>query len=365
MNPRSYRAPGPRRLPLGLFGMSILVFVIEGRVDSHGLDLSTVPLLNARYAAARASRIELNGKVVFLGDSQVKFGVDPREFESHSGRAAVNLAIAGSPPPASYFLLRRILDRGARPSAILLGHMTFAGDLEIQSPLFHEFVRFSEALDLSTSTRDPQLLARLMLPRYLPSIKDRHAIRTATLNALLLRPQTTRLRPARHVALWDSASGAELMEPNPAYNGGMEPDKKDTLYGQPWKVSGLYAHDFHRLVDLAEKHGIPVYWVVFPIVPEAQSLRDQLGHDLAHTQNLRALQKRHRTLVILDARHAHFTSDEFYDSCHLNRRGAAHISAALGDLIARESVDLAGRIVDVGREERGQQAARRQEGAKR
>lgn len=232
--------------------------------------------------------------------------------------------------------------------------MTFAGDLEIQSPLFHEFILLSEAFDLSTSTRDPQLLARLLLPRYLSSIKDRHAIRTATLDRLLLRPQTTNLSPARHVALWDNASGAELMDPNRAYNGRMESDKKGTLYGQPWRVSGLYAHYFHRLVDLAEKNGIPVYLVVFPIIPEAQALRDELGHDLAHTRNLQALQKRHRNLTIFDARHAHFNSDEFYDSCHLNRLGATRISAALGDLITRGSDDLAGRIVDIVRDDRAQ-----------
>ena len=359
------RANGPRRLPFGLLGMLPLLFAIERQVDRCGPDLSTVPLLNARYAAARASQIELNGKVVFLGDSQVKFGVDPREFESRSGRAAVNLAIAGSPPPASYFLLRRILDRGARPSAIVVGHMTFAGDLEIQSPLFHEFVQLSEAVDLSTSTRDPQFLVRLLLPRYLPSIKDRHAIRNATLDTLLSRPQTTGLRPFEHVALWDSARGAELMDPNPLYGGGMEPDKKDTLYGQPWRVSGLYAHYFHRLVDLAEKNEIPVYWVVFPIVGDAQFMREQLGHDSAHTQNLRALQKRHPRLTIFDARHSHFDTNEFYDSCHLNRLGATRISAALGDLLARESGDLAGRIVEIDIMERGQQSALRQERAKR
>lgn len=69
------RATGSRRLSLGLLGMCVFAFLIERRVDNHGLDLSTVPLLNARYAAARASRIELNGKVVFLGDSQVKSGM--------------------------------------------------------------------------------------------------------------------------------------------------------------------------------------------------------------------------------------------------------------------------------------------------
>jgi len=57
--------------------------------------------------------------VLCFGDSQMKFGIAPHVVAARTGRPAYNLAIVGGQPPASYFLLRRALEAGARPSAVL------------------------------------------------------------------------------------------------------------------------------------------------------------------------------------------------------------------------------------------------------
>ena len=54
------------------------------------------------------------------GDSLAKLGVAPSLVEARSGRSVYNLAVCAGQAPSSYFLLRRVLDSGARPTAILV-----------------------------------------------------------------------------------------------------------------------------------------------------------------------------------------------------------------------------------------------------
>src|SRR5262249_14227393 len=115
-------------IPWGLVGLIGLVLALETFVARHEVGLMTYVALNARYAVDQTRTLD-DCQVLCLGDSQVKFGIDPWTIEGGSGFRARNLAIASSPTPTSYLLLRRALDAGARPSAILVGHMTLSSNL--------------------------------------------------------------------------------------------------------------------------------------------------------------------------------------------------------------------------------------------
>src|SRR5262249_35519035 len=115
------RAPrGP--IPWGLLGMVGLIIAVESFVARHDLDFT--PWGSAAWSASpEAARREAPScEVLCFGDSLVKLGVLPRVIEGVTGKRAYNLSICAAQAPASYFLLRRGLEAGAKPSAILVDY---------------------------------------------------------------------------------------------------------------------------------------------------------------------------------------------------------------------------------------------------
>src|SRR5262249_33353899 len=118
----------PRRsvLPSGLAGMLALIVGVEFWLQVHP-NLSTPAELWDCRTSVQAARTAAPGcEALGRGDTLFKLSVLPNVLSSRSGRPAYNLGISGSQPPTDYFLLRRALESGARPSAILVGHSTRA-----------------------------------------------------------------------------------------------------------------------------------------------------------------------------------------------------------------------------------------------
>ena len=109
-----------RRAPLGLLGMLGLVFAVEVCVGSHDLDLMTPQEWCWRLSGMDATRRSPGCEVLCFGDSLVQGGIAPQLIEGRTGRRAFNFAVGGGQAPSSYFLLRRALESGARPAAVLV-----------------------------------------------------------------------------------------------------------------------------------------------------------------------------------------------------------------------------------------------------
>src|SRR5262249_26092810 len=116
------------RIPFGLLGALPLVLATEATVASRAESLASYQALGVRFASRRAETCAPDCAVLGLGDSQMKFGFDPAEIERRLGLRAYNLAVPGTPPPLALGLLRRALWAGAKPRAIVLGHMTLSGE---------------------------------------------------------------------------------------------------------------------------------------------------------------------------------------------------------------------------------------------
>src|SRR5947209_2918687 len=118
--PRSRVARGP--IPCGLLGMVALVVAVESFVVRHELDF--MPWGTSAWVVAdRASRREAPGsEFLFLGDSLVKMGLLPLVVEAETGRRAYNLGICAAQAPVPYFMLRRVLEAGARPAAVVVDY---------------------------------------------------------------------------------------------------------------------------------------------------------------------------------------------------------------------------------------------------
>src|SRR4051794_27297229 len=109
-----------RRVPRGLAGMVVILGAVEAILGS--IDVSGTTHLVDSWTDARAmvgSDEVRQSAILCLGDSQIKQGLLPEVLGDRLGLPAYNLAVHGGQPAAATMLLRRALDAGARPRAVV------------------------------------------------------------------------------------------------------------------------------------------------------------------------------------------------------------------------------------------------------
>jgi hypothetical protein len=80
---------------------------------------------------------------------------------------------------------------------------------------------------------------------------------------------------------------------------------------------------------------MPVYWLLTPLSPDLQALRDQSGAERRYEGFVKSIVSRFpRILTVLDGRRADYPSSLFADATHLNGDGAIaltrSVAAAIG-----------------------------------
>ncbi len=159
------------RIPFGVVGMLVLVVVIECFVGRNWLGFSDPVSLSWRFSAEAARTEAADSQVLCLGDSLVKHGLVPSVIEQQSGYRARNLSAARAPTLMTYFLLRRALDAGSRPDAIIINAKpaVLIGGPEFNARYFEEILTFREWIELCQITRKSSLMVSMLVGRLLPS----------------------------------------------------------------------------------------------------------------------------------------------------------------------------------------------------
>jgi hypothetical protein len=334
----SPRKSRPSRAPWGLVGMLGLVVAIEAGLERHHLDFTRFSIHDWRVSGREARAVAPGCDVLCFGDSLVKFGVAPRVIEPRLGRRVYNLAVCDGQAPSSYFLFHRALEAGARPSAVVVDfvpHLLAAGPRH-NLRQWPELVTPREGLDLSLTARHAAMAAELALGSLFPSVKDRYEIRVAVRAAL--RGESSASRRGEipdYVRQWHENQGAQLCAPRPAFRGEIDP-ANPAYFPHAWKCHPTNETYLRRFLALAAAHRVRVFWLLPPVTPRFQARRDALGIEASHTQFVRRLQAEFANLTVIDARHAGYDHSRFIDPLHLDRRGAAALSAELAGILVRE-----------------------------
>lgn len=339
---RDGTGPGSRRRPpWGLLGMIGLVAAIEWSVAAHDIDFTTPMHWDWRQIGRAATRPDrVAGKdVLFFGDSLVKFSLMPKLIKQRSGKVAYNFALHTGQTSTSYFMLRRALRAGARPSSIVLDltpHMLAHAPV-VNQGLWPELLSPAECLDLAWSMRDPEFLASILAAEVLPSFKERHEIRAEV--KAWVRGQTASRRDQIPVFRrnWKVNDGAVLFGECPPPSINIE-EWNRSLYPIWWPNPVNLAY-LDRFLGLARSSRIPVYWLLPPILPELQAKTEATGYDLDYTNFVRRIHARFPEVRVVDARHSGFTPEDFMDGAHVNRRGAFKLSAGIADLLRGPAPD--------------------------
>ncbi len=323
------------RLPLGLVGMLGLLALIELTLANRSLDFSGDAAFGWRWGAKAASREAPGSEILCFGDSLVKFGVAPRVVETRSGRTMWNLAVSGGCPANSYFLFRRALNAGARPSAVVLD-----ADLLYQNPLgipdlWPELATPAEAVEMAWLGRNPKFLAHYALAWTLPSVRGRFEIRQNIQAALL--GQATNLRSTSNSTdrNWKVNRGASILPSDRQ----LVPESVIGLESPPaevpgrWKCHPVNAAYLDKFLDLADERHIPVFWLFPPHYRMLERYFDRPNWSGSQREFARQRLDRYPNLVIIDGLHANYDHTVVMDVSHLNLRGAVAYSIALGDIL--------------------------------
>jgi len=334
-----------QRLPRGLLGALAAAAACESYIAANDLKFSRQVPDDWRQAGRAASVDRPAGGVLFFGDSQVKFGFSPLTIEARLGQPAQSMAIMGGQAPTSFLLLRRALESGAMPSAVVVDfepHL-LRDKLPDVARMSAELADLRDIAELAWDAGDSDAFAAMTLGRALPSYRQRLEIRDNLMAAL--RGETPMVGEAMEYCRRNRAMnrGGAVLSRNPA------PKVHDvTPWGNPapapWAPSRINELYTKKFLGLAREHNIPVYCALMPTDPTLLIKRVACGMEGRYIGWLHWLQGQYPNLYVLDWRHAKYQPTVFMDALHLNVDGVTSISVALGDYLRRsargEGVDV-------------------------
>ena len=291
IEPGGHRRAG---IPWGALGMIGLIVAIECAVHCNWLDFSDPVSLSWTYSVQAAELDAPGSDVLCLGDSLVKHGLVPAVMERVSGRRTVNLSAARAPALMTYSLFRRTLEAGARPGAIIIDAKPAVqiGGPEFNARAWQGVATLRDALDLLLFTRKTTFVASTLMGRLLPSLRSRLEVQSCLLAAL--HGKTDRLHTMNRVLWrnWTVNRGANVISADHTFRGELTPEAERELYPGLFYIDPANAEAINRLLQLAGDRGVPVFWVLFPVSDQLQSLRDQSGAERQYEQFVREIQAR-------------------------------------------------------------------------
>jgi hypothetical protein len=333
--PRQVAAPD-RRWPLGLIGALTLIALGERAVSRRAVSWTPPLLTEWRAARVEAGREAKGCEWLALGSSMVKNGVLPGVIEDRTGRRGFNLAIPGAPPSAAYFVLRRALEQGARPSAVVVDfpHERLEED-PCPAPSVAAWAHLlgaREAIELAFQRGDPSFAGRLLTARLLTTARLRHELRTAVLAALGGSPVDHSFATAVHARNRRVNRGALAQSLSDGF-ADVPPESGATDRSESWRCHPVNAAFLDRFLRLAHERGLRVDWLMPPHSPGHQAVIDRSRAEVPYTRLVGSLATAFPNLRVIDARFSAFPASVFVDPVHLDSAGAAALSAELAPIL--------------------------------
>ena len=328
----------PRPCPWGFFGAVGLIVIVETVVSARHLDFTTLSAYDWRLTGQAVVREAPKSEILVFGDSLLKFGMVSDILERRLEAKFFNLSLMGGQSVSSYFLLRRAIEAGARPKAILqdcqdqpavAGRPQTGVGVREHIRDWQELLDFRELRELRASIGDDALFHSVLLGRLLPTVKNYHEIRDRKIfwtkdGRFFAHVQRRNFERNRGSIL---APRAERPPPSPSL----------ALMNSPrleWISNSMTSEYLDKFFRLAESRSIPVFFLLPPTSPEHQSLREKVGQKAYYTRQAEAIRARYPSVTIFDARESRYDRAYFIDDTHLDRVGASIYSKDLAEAVA-------------------------------
>ncbi len=323
-------------LPCGFAGMVLLVLITECVVSANWLTLSDPVSLSWRFSARAAASEASRCQIVCLGDSLIKHGVLPTVIAARTGCKTVNLSAARAPALWTYFVLRRALDAGAAPAAIVINAKpaVLMASPEFNGRYWQEVVTPREYLELSRTAADASFVLSTLVGRLLPSLRSRLELRSIASAAI--RGETDPI-PMINRVLWRNWTANDGANVTAAVANRLEETDAEIerrLHPSVFHVDRSNGQGLTELLNLANERAIPVFWLLPPVSHDLQARRDRSGAEALHEDFVRSFARKYPTsLTVLDGRACVPGQTAFADYTHLNGHGAIALSHAVATAI--------------------------------
>ena len=321
----------PRRWAGGLLGMIALVALIEVGIGARP-DLAAPVALEWRYGAKAIPRRARQAEILCLGDSLIKFGINPSVLERHLGRRVSLHAVPAAPAAASYFTLRTAIEAGARPRVVVVDYAPFLllPGYRLNHQFLPEVAGLRDYLDLAWTGPDGELGGSLAMARLVPSVRHRDGLRARV--AKRVGWSATRPPRTRRPDLWLPGDNEAVF---------------DWFYPTDWVAGAEHRRYVERLIALARDHGATVVWLLPPIGDPIRAEWDRLGLTARYRAFVASVQARFPNLVVLDAHDLPTPKIDRLDPLHLNPAGAEAFTARLAALLDPARLAHGPRMIDL------------------
>ncbi len=165
--------PNHRSIPWGVAGMVALVIGIEGFIFRHWSDLTDPVSLSWRFRRRLRSRRLATARSSASATAWSSTDWFRVSSSRTSGMKAANLSAARASTLLTYCLLRRALDSGARPAALIINAKpaVLLGGPEFNARPWQEVLGLRDASELLQITRNAPFVASTLVGRLLPSLR--------------------------------------------------------------------------------------------------------------------------------------------------------------------------------------------------
>jgi hypothetical protein len=324
-----------KSLPLGLLGMLLFVSLIERHI-ARRQDMSTIYALEWRRTGLVPRKKEVvDSPILCFGTSLTRFGISPRVLEETLQLPAYNLALSGGQPFPSYLMLRRTLEAGAKPRAILVDFMwmTIGQEHTYNERLITEMITLRDCAEFAWAAGDLNFFGRLAAATLIPSCRARHEVRT-NIDFALRGWEPPRV-PER--LLFDrnaTLNRGALLVPLGKTKVEFDPDHP-IIFQKDWDCTPVCKQYIGKFLDLASSHKIPVFWLIPPLPENTSGRLTELGIQARFAQFVKSMQVLHPEVVVLDGSGSHYEHSAFFDIIHLDRDGAVVWSADVASAVKR------------------------------
>ena len=137
---------------------------------------------------------------------------------------------------------------------------------------------------------------------------------------------------------WSVNDGANVALLDSPYGGDLPADIEEKLHPGRWYADHVNVEGIDRLIDLAARNQVHVYWLLPPISPGLQQRREQSGSEAKYEGFVRSYQQRFPAVVsVLDGRRIARDPSLYVDATHLSGRGAVVLSRAVGGVLGQDA----------------------------
>jgi len=277
--------------------------------------------------------------VVFLGCSYEVHAINPAvvdaELSQVHGRTlrSINLAASASSLLTEYLMVRRLLDRGARPSIVYLGVTPNAADTWLHPWLINGLKALGDWRDLALAAKGGSYLLAQAVPRSLfqsyHQWDDWRIIAERIILGAAIHPKTAL---TRYDTGWAEWRGRRIQSTSENQSDASPPSDPARL--APDNINGIA---LRRAIELLRAHGVAVRLVELPLSTHAAAFADP-SRNPDYQRFIQTLVQQ-TGVTLIRPPEGIVTDADYWDDVHVTAQGAARISRWLAADVAQALAD--------------------------